>query len=323
MARLPNVIVPGAQKSGTTTLARLLALHPDCALARPKEPGFFCRARELREPERYARAFAHVGSERAVVDASTAYMADPAIPARARQHLGPDVRAIFILRDPASRALSAYWHLAKRGAERRSPVEVFRFDGPDLRAAVAQEACRLGPARARGRIDPSEFAERYDDALWPFRYLANGRYLEPIRRWREVFGRERVLVLLLEELAADPEGVFARVTTFLGLEPALPREALGAVHNRTRIPRRGPLARGLRRLGERPALRRLRARAPRLARWYEGALYAPRPASDRALEARLRALYAPDQLPLASELGVDLAAWWGAPGAGSRAHSAA
>lgn len=311
MGRLPNVIVPGAQKSGTTSLVRALEGHPQCALARPKEPSFFCRASDLGESARYEAAFAHVTRERRIIDASTAYMVDPAVPGRVRALLGEELHIVFILRDPAERALSAYWHLAKRGAERRTPQQVFALEAEDLEEAAEQESQRLASAVAAGLVDPGPFAKRYDDALWPFRYLENGSYLEAIRRWQETFGSQRVMALLLEEWAADSTRVLRRLADFLGLEPEWPGVDPRAVHNRTRVPRAGAFARGLRALGGRPALRALRARVPRARRWYERALYGPPPAASPELRERLRGLYAPLQVELAAHLGRDLAPWWG------------
>jgi hypothetical protein len=313
MTRLPNVIVPGAQKSGTTSLVRALERHPDCALARPKEPSFFCRAEALPDLDRYRRCFAHVRDERVVIDASTAYMVDPAVPGRLKETLGEDLRVVFILRDPVERAFSAYWHLAKRGAERRSPEEVFSFRSRDLECAAGEEAERLADALARGRLDTRELAPRYDDPLWPYRYLAGGAYLAPIQRWQRAFGRGRVKVLVLEELAADPVAVFERLARFLSLEGDPPRDGLLGVHNPTRIPRDDALGRAARALPGQAALRRLGRRLPAVARWTERALFANPPDADPALAGRLRALYAPAQRALAQHLDLDLARWWGAP----------
>src|SRR5260221_5784055 len=86
---LPNTILAGAQKSGTTTLCRFIDAHPHCRVSEPKEPNFFSRAANLPRVEAYGRYFqTATPAHRVLVDGTTTYMADPAIAPRIREVLG-------------------------------------------------------------------------------------------------------------------------------------------------------------------------------------------------------------------------------------------
>src|SRR5262245_24994960 len=127
---LPDTFVAGAQKSGTTTLCSALACHPQVIVSEPKEPVFFSKAANLARPEVYEACFRKKtdAEPRAVIDGSNAYMSDPDAASRIRETLGSDLRFIFSLRDPVSRMVSAYWHQAKKGQDRRSPVEALHME---------------------------------------------------------------------------------------------------------------------------------------------------------------------------------------------------
>src|SRR5262245_23768242 len=117
---LPNTFIAGAQKSGTTSLCYALGEHPQAVVSTPKEPAFFSRATDFGALEDYQSCFqAKDGTEPlAIIDGSNAYMVDPSAPGRMREMLGRDLRFIFSLREPAARAVSGYWHQAKKGRER-------------------------------------------------------------------------------------------------------------------------------------------------------------------------------------------------------------
>ena len=132
---------------------------------------------------------------------------------------GEDLRFLFCLREPATRAISAYWHQAKKGRERRSLSEALAFDSESLDAAICEEEGRLEHAAAHGRIDLVDCAKRFDDPLWNFRYLRNSLYASDLARFQTTFGASRIKVFLFEELISDPGATLASVAAFLGLDP--------------------------------------------------------------------------------------------------------
>ncbi len=83
----------------------------------------------------------------------------------------------------------------------------------------AEESRRLADALAVGLIDVERYRPRYDDYLWQFRYVGNSWYVEFLRRYIELFGRERLHVVFQEDLRADTTTAMQTVAAFLGLPP--------------------------------------------------------------------------------------------------------
>jgi hypothetical protein len=131
----PELFIIGAQRSGTTSLSALLDQHPAVVLSRPKEPDYFS-VNFARGLDWYRARFRRLDAT--LVDASVSYtMATPpaasnelpdAVP-RLIRRVSPDARFIYLVRDPAERCHSAYWHEVRAGRETRA-----------LREAVEQSA---------------------------------------------------------------------------------------------------------------------------------------------------------------------------------------
>jgi hypothetical protein len=218
---LPNFVIIGAQKAGTTTLYHLLRGHPAIFMPRVKEPGFFIRG--FPDPVRFqallrpddGRVATPVGSRGAAWstleeyaslfepgaalplrgEASTPYLPSPYAAGRIAEVL-PDVRLIVLLRDPVERAFSAYTYNLSRGAE---------------------------PARTFADAVASELRGDRDDWVYGWRYLYTGRYAEHLRRYLERFPRDRLVVFRFEALRADSGAVYAAACRFLGVEPVADR----------------------------------------------------------------------------------------------------
>ena len=118
--RNPDFLVIGAMKAGSTTLHTYLSRHPDLYLHERKEPGFFSREeRYARGIEWYRALFADARPDQLCAESSTCYTRWPHfadVAPRIRQHV-PEVRFVYIMRDPVARAYSHYAHMM---GERRS-----------------------------------------------------------------------------------------------------------------------------------------------------------------------------------------------------------
>ena len=306
---LPNAFIAGAQKSGTTTMCYALERHPRAVVASPKEPAFFSYADNVTAPARYEACFqAKFGMvPRTIIDGSTAYMANPSAPQRIREMLGGDLRFVFCLRAPGARAVSGYWHQAKKGRERRPLTEVLSFRGATLGDALGEEQVRLEEAARDGRIDLTDMAQRFDDPLWNFRYLRNSLYADDLERFAAAFGADRNKVVLFEDLVREPDRVLHSVAAFLGLDPGGFPEHLDVHRNATALPRAPRLANALSKLPGRTLLRRLPGYAP----LRDMLFFRAPPQTDDHLVKRLRQLVAPEIGRLEAMLGRDLAAIWG------------
>jgi hypothetical protein len=205
---LPNFLIVGAQKAGTTALYSHLREHP--ALAGPpwKEVSFFDR-HFWRGAAWYRGHFpnmlylsavrARTGVEPIVGEASPSYLFHPHAPERAAA-LVPDVRLIALVRNPVDRALSHYHHEVALGRE-ALPFE----------QALEQEEERMEGELVRMR-DPRYFSH----AWWNFTYLSRGRYAEQLERWLALYPRERLLILPSDDLLERPGETYRRVLEFLG-----------------------------------------------------------------------------------------------------------
>lgn len=107
MSRLPNFIVLGQGKAGTSLIYRTLARYPEIGLSDPKELHYFTAQYE-RGRDWYAQAFAHLPPETQLVgEVSPSYLDPVALP-RILETLGPETKLIFVLRRPIERAYSRY-----------------------------------------------------------------------------------------------------------------------------------------------------------------------------------------------------------------------
>jgi hypothetical protein len=215
---LPDFLVVGAPKAGTTALHAALATHPQLFMSRVKEPRFFLCPDGVPPPRHggpgdaqtyqeyiwrrrdYEALFAGRGEGMLAGESSPFYLWDRAAHRRIRDTI-PDAKLIAVLRDPVERAYSNWAHLWSAGLE---PCGDFT------------EACHRE-------------AERIAAGWAPFwRYLELGRYGEQLRDLLRIFPRHQLQLLRYRELRDEPALALARVCEFLGVAPdvisAVPRE---------------------------------------------------------------------------------------------------
>jgi glycosyltransferase involved in cell wall biosynthesis len=197
---LPDFLIIGTQKGGTTSLFRYMERHPRIAPAVGKEVHYFDLQYD-RGIEWYRSRFPVRGRSGDVAgEASPYYLFHPLVPERAARDL-PEVRLIVVLRDPVARAYSHYHHEVANGREHLS-----------FEAALDAEADRVD-ARIEDLVrggGTSLNHQRYS-------YLARGRYVEQLEAWFAAVDRERCLILRSEDLYARPAETLTRVFGFLGL----------------------------------------------------------------------------------------------------------
>ena len=205
---LPDYIIIGGQKCGTTSLDAYLRHHPNVREGLYKEIHFFdlhfdkglnwYRA-HFPTHASMERAAQLLGSRVVTGESTPSYLFHPLVPQRMHETI-PSVRVIAILRDPVDRAHSHWQQIVDWNEEQLSFEE-----------AIDAEAERL-PQHPETLTD----LRQLDDYL-RFSYLARGRYAEQLPRWLEAFPREQVLVLSFDDLKADTSRVCRQVTDFLGL----------------------------------------------------------------------------------------------------------
>ena len=211
--RLPDFVIIGAQKAGTSSLYNYLIRHPDILKARRKEVEFFSINYDLGEDwyrayfpvEARVRAM-RTARRRPVVtgEASPYYLFHPLAPERCRRLL-PDARLVVLLREPVERAFSHYRFELSRGRETLTFEEA--LDAEEARLAGEAATIRSG---GRGR------EHQYHS------YVARGFYAEQLERWFACYPREQFLILRSEELFERPEAIYRQATAFVGAEAIEP-----------------------------------------------------------------------------------------------------
>lgn len=207
---LPDFLIIGAMRAGTTSLHDLACSHP---LVRPgirKEVHYFDLYfdRGLNWYQAHfprSGSLARTGSKTG--ETSPYYLFHPEAPRRAARQLA-GARIIAILRDPVDRTYSHYWHTVRHRAERLSFEEALAVE--DDRLAREAERLRSDPGRAR-------FAHQH------YSYQARSIYADQLAAWFSVFPRERVLVLEQEQFFSHLWTGANRLFEFLELPPHEPR----------------------------------------------------------------------------------------------------
>lgn len=310
---LPNLIIAGAQKCATSSMFDCLAAHPQCRMSDPKEPTFFSRESNLCDLERYEACFTNHDRQppdnsetKIVAEASTSYMAEPYVPARIRQALGGQIKFIFMVRRPADRMVSAFWHVAKRGHEHRRLQQVLAGLPDDLDAASHLEQQRVLEAHDTGKIDDRRYVSRYDDPLWSFHYIANSRYSVQIERYKKYFSAEQLKVVVLEELIAQPKKVFASLAEFLEIDAERLPSNFGKVINQTQIPRKIAGVKTLHFMMRSKIGSTVRRRMPLLQEVYQAVSFANKPQTSDCHREFLHRLFSNEKHHLSNFLGRDL-----------------
>jgi hypothetical protein len=196
---LPNFLIIGAARCGTTSLYAWLQQHPQIFLPDKKEPTYFAHGYGIHEPSLYRQLFVGAEGKLAIGEASTAYLSAPESPEWIRRELG-EPRLIVVLRNPADRAFSLYKWMIMSGLEWL----------PTFERGLEAEA---------ERVNDHYFRWKCPEHFYNYLYYSSGLYHDQLTRYFTTFGPERVQVLLFEELSEQREDVFKRLCEFVGVDP--------------------------------------------------------------------------------------------------------
>jgi hypothetical protein len=224
VSALPQFVIVGAQKGGTTSLYSYLASHPSVMRAARKEIHYFDFKYKLGE-EFYRSHFPteqKLAERGAITGEATPYYLYHPHAARRISELLPNVKLIACLRNPVNRAISHYWHGVRVGWETLPMAEAFR-----------SEAERVGPDKQR-MIEDEEFTSH---VVTSQSYADRGIYVDQLVRLEQHCPAANLLVLKSEDLFQTPQQAFDRVLDFLGLSPwdisHLPRKNEGSYRSPT------------------------------------------------------------------------------------------
>lgn len=211
---LPNFLIVGTQKAGTTSLAYHLGKHPQIYISPIKEPGFFDfenRQPDFSSPsdrelfrfvttdlEAYRRLFEGVSNEIAIGEATTWYLYSSKAPECIYKYI-PDVKLIVILRNPVDRAYSAFMHAIRDGRETVT----------DFAQALKEEELRIN---------------QNWEYLWHYQQM--GFYYAQLKRYFDLFERNQIKIYLYEDLKKDPANLVKDICQFLNVDETLVVDSL-------------------------------------------------------------------------------------------------
>src|SRR6266404_63206 len=196
-----DFVIGGTQKGGTSALDSFLRKHPEiCMPATRKELHFFDREEENTDYNAYHANFKPEPQQRVIGEASPIYMYWETAPDRIWKY-NPKMKWILALRNPVERAFSAWNMETKRGKDKLPFAEAIEKEPERCREAL--------PLQHR-----------------VYSYVDRGFYAHQVRRLFNIFGKEKYLILLNEELRSDHKETLRRVFEFLGVDPSfVPPEA--------------------------------------------------------------------------------------------------
>lgn len=205
---LPDFLIIGTQRGGTTSLFHYLQTHPCIQPAVNKDLHFFDRRYKKglnwyrgHFPTYIEKYYAQLLRGRTFLtgEASPSYLFHPYTPERVARAV-PHVRLIVMLRNPVSRAYSQYNHAVELGHENLSFEE-----------AIQTEEERTAREQKKILEDEHYYSEDYKHRS----YLTKGVYVDQLQRWMKFFPREQFLILKSEDFYTDPGASFKQVLTFL------------------------------------------------------------------------------------------------------------
>lgn len=211
--KLPDFLVLGAQKAGTTSLFDMILHSPSVSAPRTKEIGFFDRYYKL-GPVWYRRNFQ--AGPLLAGEGTPDYLYLDEARERIALHLPQTTKFVLVLRHPTKRLLSHYHHAVQRG-----------YETLPLNEALAAEPDRIkshGGKYAGNRIERRTYRSAYS-------YHDRGLYADQLRKWFAVFPKENFFIATTENMITEPQAVYGKVCRHLGIAtpklPEIPRKNAG------------------------------------------------------------------------------------------------
>lgn len=200
---LPQFLIIGAQKAGTSSLFSYLNQHPEVMAATRKEAGFFSKKYSkgsswyrTRFPSKENIKSGYISGE-----ATPEYFFHPHA-AKRISHLLPDIRLILILRNPVERAISHYYHSVKIAYEKLALEDALNAEDQRIRKVSAEM---------------TENEKIYSLDWQNYSYKSRGIYSRQLGRYLDYFTREQILIIHSKELFESPNKVMKKVQNHLGI----------------------------------------------------------------------------------------------------------
>lgn len=209
---LPNVIIAGVMKSGTTSLFSYLSDHPDVCSSSKKETGYFEGLRygvELEPLMRYKRYFAHWSGEPIIMEATPGYFeGGKRLACQMQAVLGANLKVIILLRNPISRLQSFIRH---KKIWYNSSLDIDRY--LDI-------------------VETMSYEEKYLPVNHIWYGVEGGKYDRYLTDWFDVY-RENVKIIFFDDLKRDPLSVVSAICEWVGIDSAFYHDYSFKIENRS------------------------------------------------------------------------------------------
>jgi len=217
--KYPNFFIVGAAKSGTSSLYEYLKQHPEIYMSLEKEPLFFLPHDQVvnhkyKKWDNYISLFQNVNNEKAIGEASTPYLYYHES-AKKIKNTFPNSKIIILLRNPVEMSFSLYLHALRMGAEE------LPFD-----KAIEVEEERINDPNFIYK-SKTHHAGRY--------YLSRAKYYRQVKNYLDIFDKDKVMIILFEDLKTKPVETCKQVFSFLGVDPTFVPEI--KIHNPSLVPK--------------------------------------------------------------------------------------
>lgn len=215
---LPNFLIIGTTKGGTTSLYKYLRVHPEVYMSPVKEPRYFAfdntnsdhvsrvpNTYPITSIKQYQKLFDGVNEEKAIGEASPMYLNSPIAAARIKSCL-PEVKLIASLRNPVDRAYSHYLMYYREGRVKAPFIDAYRN---------------------------VEGVDRYCQ-----HYIGTSNYFEKLKRYFDLFEQLQIKVIFLEDLKNDTTGIVRDIFQYIDVDTNF-EPVLSKIHNQGGYPKNG------------------------------------------------------------------------------------
>jgi hypothetical protein len=205
---MPDFLIIGAQRSGTSSLYEYLREHPQLVSSSLKKEIHFFDSGAQKATDNYEKGESwyrahfprkqHLAAESKIFEATPLYLFHPLVPERIFK-LAPETKLIALLRNPTDRAISHYFMTRRKNHEDLPMLEAFRQEEERLKKVL------------KGQDYKNEIFVRYT-------YKSRGRYREQVDRYLQYFPMQQILLLRSEEFFSDPHETLRQVFDFVGVD---------------------------------------------------------------------------------------------------------
>lgn len=216
----PNLLIAGTGRAGSTSIFRYLSDHPDVCASSKKETMFFIDYQDSagKMLSKYSEYFSHCkNNQKIIMEATPHYLHNGHKIAKTIKMILPDVKLIFIFRDPVERFFTAFRNEKNIGNKIFSDLDFDEFSDIAINGARQSDESVLSEIEKLGAY-----------------YLDTGNYANHLRHYLDYFPDNQILFLFFDDLKKDTSAVMMTIARFLGIDSSYYKSYNFSIENKTR-----------------------------------------------------------------------------------------